>query len=335
MKHILIVNINWLGDAIFSTPVFKAIKESYPDARLACLCPPRVKDVMALCPYVDKIIIYDEQHKHRWPWQKIKLIMRLRQEHFDAAVLLHRSLTRALLVYLAGIKNRVGFSKAKGLLTRVVALPLKDTHRADGYLQAVTGLGINPHPGVCQLRLNDNDIDAVEALLRARDLHEGKFIVFHPGGNWDLKRWPVASWVNLARRINERWQMPVLITGTEADKRLCQQIQQQAGVGCIVLAGQTRLGESLVIFKKAKALISGDSGPLHLANSVGGCVIGLFGPTKASITGPRGVGTQAIISHDTGCNKTPCYYLNCPANVCMTSITVDDVIKEIERVIAG
>ena len=62
MNNILVVNVNWLGDAVFSTPVFKALKKTYPHARIACLCAPRVKEVLEYCPYVEKIIIFDEKH---------------------------------------------------------------------------------------------------------------------------------------------------------------------------------------------------------------------------------------------------------------------------------
>src|SRR5271163_4239112 len=98
MNNILVVNVNWLGDAVFSTPVFKTLKKTYPQARITCLCVPRVKQVLEYCPYVDNIIIYDEDGKHSFFWQKLKLILDLKKEKFDAAFILHRSMTRGLLV---------------------------------------------------------------------------------------------------------------------------------------------------------------------------------------------------------------------------------------------
>ncbi len=332
MKKILVVNVNWLGDAIFSTPVFKALKEAYPEASISCLCPPRVKEVMLHCPFVDDVIVYDEDKKHRWVWKKIVLINRLRRAQFDTAILIHRSLTRALLVYLAGIPRRVGFSKAKWLLTRPVALPLEGQHRSLGYLKVLEGLDLKPVAPACQLRLHDDDVDQVEQLLRAHQIHEGKYIVFHPAGNWDLKRWPIASWVQLAKDIKAQHpSVSIVITGSEADRSLCDEIA--AGFsGIINLVGQTRLGQSLVIFKKAKAVITGDSGPLHLAQSVGSTTIALFGPTRPELTGPRGVGKSVIIQHEVGCNKAPCYHLKCQDNVCMKSISVEDVCREVSAI---
>src|SRR3989338_11661837 len=109
MKRILVVNVNWVGDVIFSSPVFKALKKAYPDARISCLAVPRVKGILESIPYVDDIIEYDEKGKHRTPLGKLGLILRLRLRHFDGAFLLHRSLTRALFVFFAGISVRVGY----------------------------------------------------------------------------------------------------------------------------------------------------------------------------------------------------------------------------------
>ena len=165
MNNILVVNINWLGDAVFSIPVFKALKKTYPQARISCLCVPRVREVLEYCPYVDKIIIYDERGKHRFPWRKWKLIRYLRKEKFDAAFLLHRSMTRALMVYLSGIPLRIGYSKFKGLLTHPVAMKAEDCHRCDYYLRVLEDYGIKVEDRLCELRLKLEDMQALDAKL--------------------------------------------------------------------------------------------------------------------------------------------------------------------------
>src|SRR3989338_10802903 len=91
MNRILVVNVNWLGDVVFSLPVFKALKEAYPASKISCLAPPRVKEILESSPYVDQVILYDEQGLHRNLFGKIKLIAQLRREKFEIAFLLHRS----------------------------------------------------------------------------------------------------------------------------------------------------------------------------------------------------------------------------------------------------
>ena len=332
MNNICVVNINWLGDAVFSIPVFKALKKTYPHARITCLCVPRVKDVLVYCPYVDKVIIYDERGKHRLPWRKWKLIRYLRKEKFDAAFLLHRSMTRALMVYLAGIPLRIGYSKTKGLLTHPVRMAPEGVHRCDHYLKILEGYGIKVQDRVCELRLKLEDIETLDVKLSKAGIGaKDRYAVLNTGGNWDLKRWPPDSFVRLSKRLFEEFKLKVVLSGGPKDKELCQQIAADANVGAVVLAGETTLGESLALYKRAVVMISGDSGPLHLAHGVGADVIGIFGPTRPEITGPRGSGRAEILFKDVGCNKAPCYHLSCANNQCMQSVTVDDVCQAFKR----
>ncbi len=333
MNNILVVNVNWLGDAVFSIPVFKALKKTYPQARISCLGVPRVKEVLQYCPYVDKIIIYDERGKHRFPWRKWKLIRYLKKEKFDAAFLLHRSMTRSLMVYLAGIPLRIGYGKLKGLLTNPVPMNAQDIHRCDYYLKVLEGYGIKVQDRLCELRLNVGDMQNMDAKLERAGIGPTEsYVVLNTGGNWDLKRWSADSFANLAKRLDREFGFKIVLPGSNKDKKSCQRIAQAADVKAVVLAGQTTLGESLALYKRALVVISADSGPLHLAHSVGADVIGIFGPTRPEITGPRGSGRCQILFKDVGCNKAPCYHLACANNVCMQSVTVDDVCQAFKKI---
>ena len=333
MNNILVVNVNWLGDAVFSIPVFKALKKTYPQARISCLCAPRVKEVLEYCPYVDKIIVYEERGKHRFPWAKLKLVLSLRKEKFDAAFLLHRSMTRALMVYLAGIPLRIGYSKAKSFLTNPVAMESEDVHRCDYYLKVLEGHGIKAQERLCELRLKPEDMRSLDTKLsRAGIGPVESYVVLNTGGNWDLKRWSTGSFALLAKRLAQEFGLKIIFPGSKKDRELCQRVAQAADIRAVVLAGETTLGESLALYKRAVVVISGDSGPLHLAHSVGADVIGIFGPTRPEITGPRGSGRVQILFKDVGCNKAPCYHLACANNVCMQSVTVDDVCEAFKKI---
>lgn len=333
MNNILVVNVNWLGDAVFSTPVFKALKMAYPQARITCLCVPRVREVLEYCPYVDKIIVYDERGKDRHFWRKWRLIQMLKEEKFDAAFLLHRSMTRALMVFWAGIPRRIGYCKLKALLTNPVAMQNEETHRCDYYLRVLEGYGIKVKDRLCELRLKLVDIEQVDNKLNGLGITRGEnYVVLNTGGNWDLKRWSSNSFVLLAKRLDQEFGLKSVLSGSLKDKESCRQIAQTAGIKTVVLAGETTLGESLALFKRAVAVISADSGPLHLAHSVGANVVGMFGPTRPEITGPRGTGRLQILFKEVGCNKAPCYHLACTNNLCMQSVTVEDVCQAFKKV---
>ena len=167
MKNILVVNVNWLGDVIFSAPVFKALKRSYPQARVSCLVVPRIKDVLEQCPSVDEIIVYDEKGSHSSPWAKLKLIKALRNKKFDVVFLLHRSMTRALLVYLAGIPERVGYDtkKQSRFLTQKISLSGEQRHRSDEYLKVIEGYGVSVQDRVCELTVDPGILSGMDRKL--------------------------------------------------------------------------------------------------------------------------------------------------------------------------
>ena len=112
-KRILIVNVNWLGDVLFSTAAIRALRQRYPDAYLACMLVPRAKQILEDNPRLDEIIVYDENDRHRGITGKLKFIFFLKKKRFDVVFLFQRSLTRLLLCFLAGIPKRVGYYRKK------------------------------------------------------------------------------------------------------------------------------------------------------------------------------------------------------------------------------
>lgn len=334
-KNILVVNVNWVGDVIFSTPVFKALKKTYPQARVCCLAVPRVREIIESCPYIDDVIIYDEEGEHRGLFKKLQLVLQLRQKKFNIAFLLHRSLTRALLVYLANIPERVGYdTKGRGfLLTHKVRPADKDRiHRCDYYLHVIESFGMTVEDRTCELAVDDDHRSDIRRLLKENGIDDqDEVVVINPGGNWDLKRWPKEQFALLMAQISKERKAKIIVTGAKKDISLAHEIISLSGVEAIILAGVTNLKQLAALFLRSSLVISNDSGPLHIANCVGTPTVALFGPTRPEVTGPRGKGKYAVLQNDVGCNRSPCYNLGCPDNVCMKSITIEQVCHEIRR----
>ncbi len=338
MKKILVVNVNWVGDTVFATPVFKAIKTRWPGAFLSCMAVPRVKAVLECCPYLDEVIIYDERGRHRGLWGKISIVLALRGRHFDAAFLLHRSWTRAALVFLAGIKERVGYDvKNRGrFLTHKVpecpALP----HRSDYYLYVVEHYGIPVLDRTCELRVDPEAQRQVADLLGRHQISgKDRVLIVHVGANWDLKKWPVSHFVELMNRLSRECPARIVIPGGEKDVQAACEISRRSEGAPVVLAGETNLKQLVALMKRASLVISADSGPMHIASSVGTPGVAIFGPTRPELTGPRGLGKFSVLQKDVGCNRKPCYFLECPDNVCMQAVSVDDVMAAVRALFPG
>lgn len=334
---IVIFNVNWLGDVLFSTPAIRLIRQSYRDAFISCIIPPRCREVLEGNPNLDEIIIYDDKGKHKGIFGKLKLIAELRRSKFDKGFLFHRSFTRALILFLAGVSERIGYANKKRdlLLTAKFRAPdIAKVHRADYYLGVVKAyLGLPPKSGLkLDFFISQKDISRLDCLLKENGIKESDIIVvLNPGGNWPQKRWPKENFASLAKKLVENYNMRVIISGADKDIALGEEIAALSKVEIYNFCGKLTLKEAAALAKIAKVFISGDSGPLHIAYAVGAKVIGLYGPTSIVITGPYQAGNASVIQKDVGCD-VPCYEEGCEELRCMKAITVEEVLKEVSSV---
>ena len=336
MTKYLVVNVNWLGDVIFSTPIFRALRQADAQSHIACLAVPRVREILQCVPEIDEIITYDESGSDKGIGAKLRLVRRLKKRQFDQAFFLSRSLSRAVLIRLAGVPSRVGYeNKGRGrLLTQIVNAPEKQLHRSDYYLNVVEAAGIAIADRSTYLKPPSQAEEYVTMLMTKHGLGntESK-IIFNPGGNWDLKRWPKKSFARLMDYVARRRSVRMILTGGEEDRPLAAEICAMliSKIKPVDLTGALSLSQFAAFIKQVDLFISADSGPLHIASSVGTPCIGIFGPTRPEWTGPRGCSDVSILQRDVGCNRRPCYYLECPENSCMQAITVDDVFSHIQK----
>ncbi|MFH1594356.1 MAG: lipopolysaccharide heptosyltransferase II [Candidatus Omnitrophota bacterium] len=332
-KRILIVEVNWLGDVLFSTPLVKAIRKKYKNAYIACMVVPRCRQILEYSPYIDEIITYDEKKTHRSLFGKIRLIAILRRRDFDLAILLHRSFTRALIAMLAGIRERIGYITEKGhrMLTRPIEPPESPVHKVEYFLKLAESLGCDISNKDYDFFISDRERDHINKELSLAGIEkEDLLVVVNPGGNWRSKRWSEDNFAKLCKALFEKFNIKIVISGAKKDVELASRIKEKAGPDISVFAGKTDLKELGALMGRANFVISADSGPMHIAVSMGSNVIALFGPTSPELTGPYGNGNYRVIRKNTEC-ETPCYDVTCNDHRCMDSITVEDVLETFEE----
>ncbi len=335
MKRILIVNVNWIGDVLFSTPFIRAVREAYPDSYIACLVHPRCREVLELNPALDEIIIYDEEAEHRSPLGKLKLALSLKKKKFDTAFLLHRSFTKALITFFAGIKERIGYpSKNRArLLTRCVEEPPEEIHKVEYFLGIASSCGITSKSKSCEFFINDTHRNYIAELLRKEGISDkDAVVVLCPGGNWDPKRWGCENFAKLADSLCERYGAKLVISGAKRDLKLAEEIRGMMKNISIITCGRTGLKEAGALFERSNLVVANDTGTMHLAVAMKAKTIALFGPTAPRLTGPRGDGIYSVISKNNICD-IPCYDFTCKDNRCMALISVEDVLREAARML--
>jgi lipopolysaccharide heptosyltransferase II len=334
-KRILVVNVNWVGDVIFSTPFIKAVREAYPDAYIACLIHPRCKEMLEDNPRLDELIAYDEEGEHAGLLGKARLVMELRKKRFDTAFILHRSFTKALLTRLAGIEERIGYATKNRafVLTKAVEIPDEDIHKVEYFLGLARAAGIAPKDNSYEFFVGDKEKKAVREFLAKSGISENdRLVVICPGGNWDPKRWPKDKFAKLSDLLIERFGVKVVIAGAKKDINLAADIKKRMNNPAVIACGTTTLKELGALLGRAALVIANDTGPMHMAVAVGAKTIALFGPTSPKLTGPYGKGEYEVISRYEKCD-IPCYDVACKDYKCMNSIKVEEVLEASDQML--
>ena len=334
MKRILIVNVNWLGDTLFATPLIRAVREQYPESYIAILTHPRCYGILEGNPHINEIIIYDEKKEHKNLLRRFSIISYLRAKNFDAAFILKKSFSRTLLLLVSKIPQRIGYgSKRAGfMLTKRVSSSRKPMHKVDYFLRLADAAGISSKNSNYEIAISREDMDEAENILKDAGLEGRKFIALNAGGNWNPKRWPVSNFAELGEEIIDKLKISIVLTGADKDIALAEDIAGLMKHKPYILCGKTDLKTLGAIFKKAACVVSNDSGPMHLAAAVKAPLVAIFGPTSPELTGPYGDGMRKVLHKDIGC-KIPCYDLKCKDNRCIKAVTVEDVIGAIDEVI--
>lgn len=334
-KRILVFNVNWLGDVLFSTALIRNLRYHFPDSFIACVIPGRCREILEGNHRLDEIIIFDEKAEQKSLIGILRFIGLLRKKKFDMVFLLHRSFTRALICWLAGIPERIGYyTRKRGfLLTKKLNAPAFDSlHRIDYYLEVLTQAGIAVKDRFSELFIGKDDAAAVDGFFKRNDIRAGDFLVgINPGGNWYPKRWEKDYFSVLSDRLICELDAKVIISGSESDKKLAQEIQRTMQKKAVIACGEFTLKQFAALSRRLDIFVTADSGPLHIANAAGAKkIIALFGPTDPAITGPYPADNAVVLRKAVGC-KIPCYVPGCQDNRCMKAITPEEVLGKIKE----
>ncbi len=334
---IIVVMKNWLGDLLFQMPVLELIHARNPNAEITCVAPERCREILEAHPAVSHFLNFDEKTTHRSWFARVRFVWQLLQKGpWDEGYLFHRSRSRALWLLLAGVKQRIGYGKGRRIfLTRAAPEPGERMHQLDYFLNLAQAVGLGA-PKERAYRFFYKEEDAVEALrvLKERGIDKNTpYFCFHLGANWEPKRWPPVHFAALADMIHQKWYFPIVVTGSADDAPLLRELLMHVRRAQIVpLVGKTSLRVSAVIYQKSLCLVTGDSGPMHIASGVGASVVALFGPTDPKMTGPRGTGDKIVLQHIPDGFQVPWYGGELPQEGWLSQINPEQVFDAVERI---
>ncbi len=328
IARLLIVAPNWLGDAVMALPAIADLRRGAPDALLTVAARPHVAPLFSMAPGVNAVLPLDARRSVARDADAI------RGGAYDAAVLLPNSWRTGLTAWRAGVPERWGYrTSLRGPLLTFAPAPPADGHQAMYYQRLATALGASPGPLVATL-VAGREIRQAAADLLARAGWDGTrpLVALAPGAAYgSAKRWPAASYAELASDLARDGALPVLVGGP-VDRGAGAEVIAglTPGTAVIDLIGRTDLQALAGVLASCRMLVSNDSGAMHVASALGVPVTALFGPTDDAATYPIGPAPWEVLTHPVWCR--PCMLRECPLDHrCMTGIRVEAALEAARR----
>lgn len=352
VTKILIIKPSSLGDVVHALPTVNRIRQRFPDAQISWLINDSLAPLLKHVAMIDKLIEFPRA-EYSSPAHALRFLAFLRQlraRRFDLVIDLQGLFRSGLMTWATGAPRRLGRSDARegarfgyteivtvpdsqmpGTIPRQVA-PAKrgpgNIHAVDRYLLIADYLECPPLPVSFPLGRDDANRRAVDALLApapsvAEQAARGRLIAVNPSARWPTKLWGDE---NFRALLGQLPRDRVVLTGSNSEAAHVTAIASD----CLNLAGKTSVMELVELLRRCAVLVTGDSGPMHLAAAVGTPVVAIFGPTDPVLTGPYGQG-HVILRADVPCS--PCLKASCanPKTMeCMKLVTVEQVRAAVE-----
>jgi heptosyltransferase-2 len=332
-KRILIIQTAFLGDVILSTPLIKALRELFPDAFISFLLIPETTKILENNPHLNEILVYDKRKK-KGLITFFDIVSRIKEKKFDLGVIPHRSLRSALLGYLSGIPQRIGFDKSSGsfLFSHKIVYP-DNVHEIDRNLSLLSNFNIHLSDKTPELFPSSEDFSYARLLLHDSGIkEEDKIVGIAPGSVWATKRWLPERFAEVSDLLIKKARAKVVFLGSEEDRKLCEEIANLMTEKPVILAGKTDILQSAAMISFCEVILSNDSAPVHIASAMKRPVVAIFGSTIPEFGfAPYGEG-HLIIEKRMECR--PCGIHGrgkCPEKHfrCMREITTDKVFQAV------
>jgi len=325
VARVLIVRLGALGDVVHTIPAAAAIRAAYPDARIDWLVEDKHRAILDLVTSIDDIVAIDTRTVGGW----IDAARRLRARRYDIALDFQGLMKSAIFARASGAPRVAGFSiwhlREKG------ARPFysetddgdEDLHVVGKNLHLLRVLGIET--STIAFPLAHRPSPALDAV---RDAVGERYALLNPGAAWPNKRWAAARFAEVAAFLRDVRNLPSIVLWGPSEQPLAQEVVDRSQ-GAARVAPATAIGDLVELSRSATLIVSGDTGPLHIAAAVSTPAIGVYGPTNPRRNGPWDP-RDVMVSRFETCS---CHYQRqCRiADWCLNHVTVAEVTAAIQQ----
>ena len=321
MQNILIIAPNWIGDAVTTQPLLASLKVLYPDSKIDVLASNWVSPIYRACSEVHEVIEAKFEHKKlQWSLRK-QLAKEIEAKNYQACFVLPNSFKSALIPWLANIPFRVGYRGELrfSLINLALDNPSKinrpkmvEHYLALGQLLKDDNFPLPAEP-IPRLHVSSSAKQSVERKLQNNNIHPDCIYIFCPGAEYGpSKRWPTEHFAALAQNlITQNSNTQIILLGSKSDHALAQEITSQAKQADNIYnwCGDTSLDEAIALIGMSKAVVSNDSGLMHIAAALQVTQVAIFGSSDPAHTPPLSDRAKIIWLNMT---CSPCHKRVCP-----------------------
>ncbi len=328
MKKVAVIGLNRIGDAVYTLPLIEATGNKYA---VDIFTQPHIKDIYVENPFIKNIFNY--QKNIFWS----STLKTLKANNYEICIILHNSFKYALLPFLAKIPVRIGYQKElRGwMLTSSITLPKKVIHRMEHNKILGELVGIKTTNILPKIFFSKDELTKTTNILKTHNLIANNYVAFIVGSNAVSRRWSPKNFAKVAEQLIKQYNINICILGAKDDFMLGEKVLSKfTGNKSYIknLAGKTSLRETMYIFKESIGLITNDTGPMHIASTMGIPVITWFGPTIENEVGPPSKNT-IILNSTADFDKGIKDHNTNNALESLTKITPELVLKSFSKII--
>lgn len=304
MDRILMLKLGAVGDVVHSLPVLETLRDRYPSARIGWVVEEAAEPLLRGHPLLDEVILLDRNRlkgsgglQYFLSWSRV-----LREKNYQVTIDLQNLFKTGLVAFLSRAPVRIGFRRLREgnflFNNRWVGEYKQYPHAVHKYLCLLSPIGITPKDWVIRFGLHWNPVDENPSTSFWEKNNWGpeeSVVAINPGANWPSKRWPVERFACVADRLVGEFGDRILLLWGPGEKPLAEGIAEAMDKPGFV-APETTLRSLLPLLQKCRMMISGDTGPVHLAAALGVPTVSLFGPSHPTRNGPFGEGHVIVPS---------------------------------------
>lgn len=362
LRSILVFKQRHIGDVLLSTPVFRALRASFPSAALTAVVNEGTEEMLTGNPDVDRIVIFRRSRRDaggmaRWK-EEARFLREVRSARAELAVQLTEGDRGAILSLLSGARHRVGvaavrpgLSGKRRIFTHLCPAPPLHRHAVLRDLDVLAAAGIPPAELSLRFAFSAQDREgAIRKAMRAGLPEDVPFAVLQPTSRWTFKCWTDEGMAGVVGHLSRNGVFPVVTSGPAPEEAaMAGRILARSASGGALLAGALSLKELGALIASARLFLGVDSAPMHIAAAVGTPTVALFGPTGAynwapwegidwgytaeSPAGTRHVGRHAVVQKDRDCLRRGVEEGR--RNAGMEEITLAEVVETVDRLLVA